>query len=571
MTELAQRPPHATVDTERRAEGASVRVFSRRFSPPGLVVAMLFMALSLLPSLLPRSPLFQGVVSGITVALGYAMGAAGQWAWTFLELPALHGRARPVVMRTLGGVVAIVAAAAVWQHVGWQNDVRAILGVDPVGPLVWAPIVAVAALVAALLLVVGRSLRAVFNLTAGWLGRRLPRRLALLLGGIAVLVLLNLLYNGVLVSGFFAGANQLFSTSDRGLKEGSSRPVSPLQSGSPESVASWDSLGRQGRSFVSTGPSVDDLNAFSGGGAVEPIRVYAGLRTADTVQGRADVVLEELIRTGAFDREVLVLGTTTGTGFLDPWGVDPLEYLYNGDTAIAGVQYSYLPSWISLLADQAKAGETARVTFETVHRYWSRLPEPVRPELYLYGLSLGSFGAESILTSIDVVNEPIDGALLSGPPFVNGLWNTVVDNREEGTSPWLPVYRGGRTVRFMGEDDAPARSDGTWGPTRIAYLQHATDPVVFFSPDLLFSEPDWLREGQRSPDISDDFIWIPLVTMWQVAFDMAGAGDVPVGYGHLYSPQANGAAWIAVTRPANWSGADTQRFIDFLAETVEDA
>ena len=29
--------------------------------------------------------------------------------------------------------------------------------------------------------------------------------------------------------------------------------------------------------------------------------------------------------------------------------------------------------------------------------------------------------------------------------------------------------------------------------------------------------------------------WVPLVTMWQVLLDMPGAGNVPAGYGHMYS------------------------------------
>lgn len=64
------------------------------------------------------------------------------------------------------------------------------------------------------------------------------------------------------------------------------------------------------------------------------------------------LVLSKLQRTGAFSRSVLVVATTTGTGFLDPAAMDLLEYLHRRNTAIAGVQYSYLPSWISLLADQ---------------------------------------------------------------------------------------------------------------------------------------------------------------------------------------------------------------------------
>lgn len=568
MASLAQKVEPAAV--RRGEQGGTTRILALSLSRPGAVVALLFFAFSLQPSMLPRTFLFQGVVSGITVIIGYALGVAGQWAWNFLGLPQPRGRARSIVMGVFVALVAVFALSATWQHVGWQNAVRSVFGQDPIDPVVLLPILALGAVVAVLILVVARSLRKLFQVASRGLSRVLPRRLSLLLGGIAIVVLVNVIYNGVLVSVFFAGSNRIFSVADTGTNEGSERPESVLRSGGSQSLVSWESLGRQGRSFVSTGPTVEDVNAFHGGVAIEPIRVYAGLRSAGSLQARADLVLEELIRTGAFDRKVLVLGTTTGTGFLDPAGVDPLEYIYNGDTAIVGVQYSYLPSWISLLADQAEVQRTARVVFDTVHGYWSTLPESSRPKVYLYGLSLGSFGAESILASINVINEPIDGALLSGPPFVNELWNEVVAGREAGTPPWLPVYRDGRTVRFTGEEDALDRPAGEWGPTRIAYLQHATDPVVFFSPDLLVTEPDWLKEGQRGPGITDDFRHIPLVTMWQMAFDLASAGSVPVGWGHMYSPEANAASWVAVTRPDDWSDADTDDLKAFLAEHTDE-
>ena len=36
-----------------------------------------------------------------------------------------------------------------------------------------------------------------------------------------------------------------------------------------------------------------------------------------------------------------------------------------------------------------------------------------------------------------------------------------------------------------------------WGQTWVVYLQHASDPVVFFSPSLFIEDPDWLLDGQR--------------------------------------------------------------------------
>ena len=173
---------------------------------------------------------------------------------------------------------------------------------------------------------------------------------------------------------------------DASTAEGITQPASELRSGSPKSLVGWETLGEKGRTFVATGPSVDELNAFHGHGAMEPIRVYVGLKSADTPEARAQLVLDELIRTGAFDREVLVVASTTGTGFLEPNAMTALEYVYNGNVAVAGAQYSYLPSWISLLADQDEVKETSQEVFATIHAYMSTLPEdgtardlPVRP------------------------------------------------------------------------------------------------------------------------------------------------------------------------------------------------
>jgi uncharacterized membrane protein len=273
------------------------------------------------------------------------------------------------------------------------------------------------------------------------------------------------------------------------------------------------------------------------------------------VQGRADIVLAELRRTGAFDRKVLVVATTTGSGFVQPEGIDPFEYLWQGDTAVAAIQYSYLPSWISLLADQDEAQQAAEATFETVYSYWRTLPPDSRPQLYLYGLSLGSFGAQSVLGSVQLLNEPIDGALLVGPPFVNPLHARLTEQRDPGTPAWRPVYQRGLTVRFTNQEPTLLTLPGQgaeWGPTRLAYLQHGSDPVVFFSPSLFVSRPAWL-DGARAADVSPQVSWFPLVTGWQTLFDLANAGGVPWGYGHLYKPSDNLTSWAAVTRPPDWT------------------
>jgi uncharacterized membrane protein len=210
--------------------------------------------------------------------------------------------------------------------------------------------------------------------------------------------------------------------------------------------------------------------------------------------------------------------------------------------------------------------------FDTVYGYWRTLPADTRPDLYMYGLSLGSFGAQSVLGSFELLNEPINGAFLSGPPFVNPLHTRLTAERDAGTPAWRPIYNEGRTARFTIQEptleNLPGQS-AEWGPMRVAYLQHGSDPVVFFSPKLFLSEPAWL-EGERAPDVSPDLNWFPLVTGWQVAFDLAGAGSVPWGYGHLYPASENTTSWAAVTQPPGWTNAQITELGEALdAEQAE--
>jgi len=544
----------------------AAKVFSRPVSRAGVLTGVLMLVTSLSPSLLPRLAVTQGIVSGVSFIVGYGLGVAWQWTWNFLGMPKPEGRWWLVVRRIWFVVLALLVVAGMWGFVGWQNDVRDDFGMERTTPAIWLTILPGATVFSALVLIIPRLILKLLHFLIWWLGKVFPLRLAVLLGGGGLALALWGLWSGLMVNTFFAVTNEVLAPRDAITPEGITAPTSELRSGSPESLVAWESLGERGRTFVATGPTVEDLNALHGDGAIEPIRTYVGLRSAETTADRADLLLDELIRTGAFHRQVLVVATTTGTGFLDPNAITALEYLYKGDVAVAGAQYSYLPSWISLLADQDEVKETSQVVFGTIHEYWSTLPEDQRPEIYLYGLSLGSYGVESILTSINIINEPIHGALMVGPPFVNELWNELIADRDPGTSPVTPIYQDGRTVRFTNEESALDQPSAEWGDTRVVYLQHASDPVVFFSPSLFWRQPDWLLDGQRGVEISDEFQYTRFITGWQVMMDLPAAGSIPEGYGHLYSKQANAEAWIAVTRPDGWSADDTERLIDFLVE-----
>ena len=72
-----------------------------------------------------------------------------------------------------------------------------------------------------------------------------------------------------------------------------------------------------------------------------------------------------------------------------------------------------------------------------------------------------------------------------------------------------------------------------WEGTRVLFLQHPSDPIVWWSPDLLFTRPDWLKEPPGR-DRTASMRWYPIVTFWQVAADMTNAAAVPGGHGHNY-------------------------------------
>jgi uncharacterized membrane protein len=417
--------------------------------------------------------------------------------------------------------------------------------------------VVLAALVFALLIGAARLVRGVTHRLIRLGDRILPDRLARPLGVVVSTLVLLFLLNGVLFQGLVNAANSTFSIKDGGTEAGAVAPTATERSGSPASLVSWGELGLQGRNFIGTGPSTQQLTAFSGRPARQPIRAYAGLSSAPDVAARADLAVRDLERAGGFSRQVLAVMMTTGTGWVDPAASDSLEYEFDGDTAMIAMQYSYLPSWISFLVDQSKAQDAARALFDAVYGRWSKLPLDQRPQLYVFGESLGTFGGEAAFSGLADITNRTNGVLWAGPPNFNELWRGIVTDRQSGSPEWLPVYGNGQTVRFANAPPDFEHPDGRWGTPRVAYLQHASDPIVWWSPQLILSRPDWLN-GERGTDVSQDMVWIPFVTFWQVTADMVFAVDVPDGHGHHYaSDYVNG--WADVAQPPGWTAADTDR------------
>jgi uncharacterized membrane protein len=536
-------------------------VFWRRLPFGGLAGALAFFCLSMSPSLLPRGQWLQGIIAGVTAVIGYGLGCAVSSGIRKVRRSEPSPRAKLIAWWSLLGATIVLVPLSLGFGRYWQNDVRRLMGMGQLELWSWGAILLIAVLIAALLLVISRFVRGGARVLIRQLDKVVPRWVSVTAGVGVTIVIVTGLIQGFILTPALDGLNAFYSSKNANTEPGVTAPTSPYRSGGPGSLVPWDTLGIQGRDFTGTGPnlgpSTEQLSSFNGAPATPPIRVYVGLKSADTLHARVELALKELDRTHAWSRKLICVFTTTGTGWVDENAASPLEYMFNGDTAEVALQYSYLPSWISFLVDTQKAADAGREMIHAVEARLAAMPAASRPKLYVFGESLGSFGTESAFANIDEMLKGVDGALLAGPVFKNPIHNQVTDDRESGTPFWRPIYRQGLNVRFVVSPPDLASPPGEWSHPRVVYLQNATDPITYGRLNLIWSYPAWLH-NPRGPDVSSHMFWVPVVTFWQVLADMAFSTGVPAGHGHNYGVEGVNS-WAAVTQPPGWTVDKTER------------
>ena len=539
----------------------------------GLAVALVFWWQSLMPLMLPRTWLAQAAISAICAAVGYGIGTlSGSLGHRILDRfdagPSVEARQRAWTL--LGVVTAVIVIVGLLAWPRMHTEQRALVELGPVSRLSVVPMIALTILLGLLFVVVGRVIGRGVSAINRFNHRHLPRAAAQPLTVILVLIIVVFLVRDVAIDRSVQAANSAFGTLDTTTNEGTEQPTSPLVSGSPDSHADWDGLGRQGREFVADATVLDALADFHGDGAilVEPIRVYVGNRTAASAHDQAEIAVAELVRTDAHERSVVVVATSTGTGWIDPDSVAAIEYLHAGDTAVVSMQYSYLPSWVSTFVDQGNATDAGSELFNAVHEWWDELPAADRPLLLVFGLSLGSYGAEAAFAGPDAPSSVAnmvartDGALFVGPTNDNAVWGQLTSARDPGSPFWAPVFDDGRSARFLTRDPDASQPPGDWESPRILYLQHPSDPVTFWSFDMMWREPEWM-DRPRGYDVSDRGQWFPFVSWTQGVFDLMAGFGAPPGFGHDFRlDYVNG--WAQVAPPDGWTEADTRRLEQYL-------
>ncbi|ARE85351.1 alpha/beta-hydrolase family protein [Roseovarius mucosus] len=552
-------------DKENRPDGV-IQLLPRLFgplSPAGILVGAVLFAVSLTPSMVPRGPEIQGALGGLVFAIGYAAAYVVRSGVYWLGVQPAFRPSR-VQIYAIYALALMICGFGLWMGTEWQNSIRVVWGLPELDGFATTFVVAIALAVAALLIFAGRLFEL---LAAKWYrrtARYLPPRVA---RGVGLLLALGIFWAVIDGIAFRFALRTIDTTSriaDLVIPPDLAPPTDADTPGSAASLIAWEDLGRWGRGYVISGPDRAEIAAFWEEPARQPIRVYVGLTASGTVEERAKLAFDELVRVGGFERKYLVIATPTGSGWLDPGAMNTLEYITRGDVATVAIQYSYLSSPMSVIIDPENGLAESRALFDLIYGHWTAQPPTNRPRLYLHGLSLGAFLSQETVPLLNMFGDPFHGALWTGSPFLSDMWRMVQDRRHPDSPAWRPKFGNGSLIRTANQDGGLERFEAPWGPIRLVFLQYGSDPIVFFDYSLAWRRPDWLR-ANRAPDLGPDMRWVPLVTMLQVGFDMAVAVGT-LGYGHDYAARHYIPAWAETLEPAGWTPEIEARLIDHLRD-----
>lgn len=521
----------------------------------GVILALLLFLVSTSPSLMPRPWWAQAVMSGTLMVGGYVIGFIAEWIWRLLadliDLDLTYNAVAGAWLRTILGVgIVVLFLVGLSANYRGAAETARLVGMRPASPASHVAALAGAFVVATGLVLAYEGLYMLWSLLVSVLPPTLPRGLAAISAWAAVAVIALLSLEWGIVRQVARRASRWASTRDRETPSGVEAPTVTERSASPASPVAWAATSREGKRYLSGPAKAERIRAVTGREAREPIRVYTSLAAHnEDVDAAVVSAIAELHRTDAFARSVVLVVVPTGSGWVDEWNVQALEYLTGGDCASVAVQYSYLPSWMTYLRYRDQAADGGRALIDAVTAELARLDPQRRPRLFVTGVSLGSYGAQSAFASPADLLSRVDGALFVGTPGFTALARSFTRARHRGSPEIAPVVANGRNVRFVTRPgdlwrDLYGRDLGPWSFPRIVYAQHASDPVVWWQPELAWREPAWIGE-RAGADVSPHLRWHRLVTSIQLLGDLPLAEAAPAGHGHHYSDELI-PAWRAI-------------------------
>jgi uncharacterized membrane protein len=300
-------------------------------------------------------------------------------------------------------------------------------------------------------------------------------------------------------------------------------PALPEVTGGTGSPIPWSDQSRESARWLSMALTADTIGEVMGEPARQPIRVYASLDAAANAEERAALLLAEIDRTHALERSAFAIFSPTGSGYINYVACETFEYLTRGDCASAGIQYSVLPSALSLTQVDGATHQTRMVINGIVQRLMA-MPAGKRPKFYLFGESLGSQVSEEMFLGQGVTGPTgigLDAAVWIGTPASTKWWRELWGTRTVANAPevgpgsaYLP-----RAIR-----DWHALPPEEKARVKFLFLQNGDDPIPKFGSPVLWRRPDWLGPNdQRPPGAPRGTRWMPVTTFFMTFLDMQNA------------------------------------------------
>ena len=328
-------------------------------------------------------------------------------------------------------------------------------------------------------------------------------------------------------------------------------PSTPEVTGSPASGLDWAKQTREGARWLSMALPPSSIEAVMGStGAKQPIRVYGSLEIAQSDQDRVNVLLAEIDRTKALERKAFALFSPTGSGYVNYVATETFEYLTHGDCASAAIQYSVLPSALSLTRVPTGSAQTSMVVAGIVQRLLA-MPKSKRPKFFIFGESLGSQVSEEMYRGTGLFGlegTGIDAALWIGTPAAT-IWRRQIWG--ERTITEVPAVGPGAAYLPRSLMDWKALPQKERARVRYLLLQNGDDPIPKFGSQVVWRKPDWLGPNATRPfGAPKGTTWMPVTTFMMTFLDMLNALTPTPGVfaegGHDYRlvlPEAISETW----------------------------
>lgn len=304
----------------------------------------------------------------------------------------------------------------------------------------------------------------------------------------------------------------------------STPPQAPEITGSPASGIEWTKVTREGARWLGMTLQPQNIASVMGvDSAKQPIRVYASLDMTHDDEERARILLAEIDRTKALERKAFALFSPTGSGYVNYVACETFEYLMLGDCASAAIQYSVLPSALSLTRVPTGTAQTEMVMRGITERLMA-MPASKRPKVFLFGESLGSQVSQEMFRGTGMFGlegTGVDAALWIGTPAATQWRRQVWGTR---TIAQAPEVGPGAAYLPRNLDDWRALSPEQRAQAKYVLLMNGDDPIPKFGAQVAWRKPDWLGPDEIRPLGSPQGTrWLPGMTCLTTFFDMQNA------------------------------------------------